>query len=58
MGSSNARFQPVALRGAMRALLRDVRNVHHHLFGAVHVEYLAAGTLPVSQRLNNGTPTT
>jgi hypothetical protein len=30
----------------MRALPRDVRNVHDHLLGAVQTEYLAAGTLP------------
>ena len=30
----------------MRALLRDVRHVHQHRLGAVHVEYLAAGAPP------------
>ena len=43
IGSSNGRFQPVGvLREAMRALLRDVRNVDQVFLEAVTVEDIAA----------------
>src|SRR2546430_5056436 len=53
IGSSNDRFQPVGLLGAMcrsSFLPRDVRDVHHIFFEAMHIEHIAAWAFSESMR--------